>query len=60
MPDVVLYLREKNSPLLVEAVTSQEPMDTKRNNEFAVRSVRRVPTYVTAFPDRKVDGSLAQ
>ena len=56
MPDVVLYLREKNWLLLVEAVTSHGPMDGKRHNELAALfgAARAGLIYVTAFPDRRV------
>ncbi len=54
MPDVVLYLGQKNWLVLVEAVTSHGPVDGKRHNElarlFAPSSAGLV--YVTAFPDR--------
>ena len=58
MPDVVLYVREKNWLLLVEAVTSHGPMDAKRHNELAdlFGTARAGLIYVTAFPDRKVMG----
>ncbi|MDE2763413.1 MAG: BsuBI/PstI family type II restriction endonuclease [Gemmatimonadota bacterium] len=58
MPDVVLYLGEKNWLLLVEAVTSHGPMDAKRHNELAdlFAGARPGLIYVTAFPDRKVMG----
>jgi adenine-specific DNA-methyltransferase len=56
MPDVVLYCREKDWLLLVEAVTSHGPMDAKRHNELAdlFSGARPGLIYVTAFPDRMV------
>ena len=56
IPNVVLYLREKNWLLLVEAVTSHGPMDGKRHNELAVLfgAARAGLIYVTAFPDRRL------
>ena len=58
MPDVVLYFREKNWLLLVEAVTSHGPMDAKRHNELAelFGTAQAGLVYVTAFPDRTVMG----
>ncbi|MDE2772113.1 MAG: BsuBI/PstI family type II restriction endonuclease [Gemmatimonadota bacterium] len=58
MPDVVLYFREKNWFLLVEAVTSHGPMDAKRHNELAELfcSAQAGLVYVTAFPDRTAMG----
>ena len=58
MPDVVLYVSEKDWLLLVEAVTSHGPMDPKRHNELAELFNAAQPglIYVTAFPDRTVMG----
>ncbi len=54
MPDVVLYDTKRNWFLLVEAVTSHGPVDSKRHAEltrlFAGATAGLV--YVTAFPDR--------
>ncbi|MES2740135.1 MAG: BsuBI/PstI family type II restriction endonuclease [Pseudomonadota bacterium] len=56
MPDVVLYMREKNWLLLIESVTSHGPVDAKRYGEL--RSLFDKCTaglvYVSAFPSRKV------
>jgi hypothetical protein len=56
MPDVVIYLQDRNWLLLVESVTSHGPMDGKRREElaalFATSSAGIV--YVTAFPSRTV------
>ncbi len=54
MPDVVVYLREKNWLILAEAVTSHGPMNAKRVLElhalFAHATAGLV--FVTAFEDR--------
>ena len=58
MPDVVLYFRDRNWLLLIEAVTSHGPVDGKRHEElmrlFAKSSAGLV--YVTAFPSRATMG----
>lgn len=58
MPDVVLYYPERNWLLLIEAVTSHGPVDSKRHAEltklFAGSSAGLV--YVTAFPNRAAMG----
>lgn len=58
LPDVVLYLKEKDWLLLVESVTSHGPVDAKRRNELTVLFANAKPSliYVTAFPDRTVMG----
>lgn len=54
MPDVVIYVRERNWLLLVEAVTSHGPVDAKRHAELAYlfAGSKAGLIYVTAFPDR--------
>lgn len=54
MPDIVLYHREKNWLILVEAVTSSGPVDGIRHAELAnlFKSSSAGLVYVTAFPDR--------
>ncbi len=56
MPDVVIYIPDRNWLLLCEAVTSHGPVNAKRHNElqalFAGCSAGLV--FVTAFPTRKV------
>lgn len=56
MPDLVVYMREKNWLVLLEAVTSHGPIDAKRHGElqtlFAGSSAGLV--FVTCFPDRSV------
>lgn len=54
MPDVVLYYTARNWLLLVEAVTSHGPVDSKRHTELAnlFASSTAGLVYVTAFPNR--------
>ncbi len=54
-PDVVLYQRDKNWLILVEAVTSHGPVDAKRHSELATlfSDSKAKIIYVTAFPDRQ-------
>lgn len=56
MPDVVLFLPEKNWLVLVEAVTSHGPVDAKRHEELAAlfSSSTAGLVYVSAFPSRRV------
>ena len=58
MPDVIIYYKEKDWLLLIEAVTSHGPVDGKRHDElanlFAASKVGLV--YVTAFPNRATMG----
>lgn len=56
MPDVVLYFKEKNWLLLVEAVTSHGPVDPKRHNELAelFKDSKAGLVYVTAFPSKSI------
>lgn len=55
MPDVVLYVPEKNWLFFIEAVTSVGPMEPKRIKEIEemTANVRCGKIYVTAFPDFK-------
>ncbi len=55
MPDVVLYDKNNNWLLLVEAVTSHGPVDGKRYGELSAlfAEAQAGLVYVTAFPDRK-------
>jgi adenine-specific DNA-methyltransferase len=57
-PDVVLYFREMNWLLLIEAVTSHGPVDAKRHAELAALFDPSTAglVYVTAFPDRSTMG----
>lgn len=54
MPDVVIYYREKNWLVLVEAVASSGPVDGGRHTELSelFRDSMAGLVYVTAFPDR--------
>lgn len=54
MPDVVIYFREKNWLILVEAVASSGPIDGGRHAELAAlfEKSKAGLVYVTAFPDR--------
>mgnify|MGYP001582852598 CR=1 FL=1 len=56
MPDVIIYYPEKNWLILVEAVTSHGPVDSKRHEElkilFGNSSAGLV--FVTAFPNRSL------
>jgi BsuBI/PstI restriction endonuclease C-terminus. len=56
MPDVVVYLENKNWLVLIEAVTSHGPIDIKRHNELRdlFRDSKASLVFVTAFPTRKV------
>lgn len=55
MPDLVVYLRDKNWLVLMEAASSHGPVDAKRYNElaqlFAGSSAGLV--YISCFPNRK-------
>jgi len=54
MPDVVIYYREKNWLILVEAVASSGPVDGIRHAELSdlFKASTAGLVYVTAFPDR--------
>ncbi len=58
MPDVVFHYAKKNWLLLVESVTSHEPVNGKRHAELAelFSESRAGLVYVTAFPNRAVMG----
>ena len=53
LPDVVLYVEERNRLYLVEAVTSHGPVTPKRVEELqvALRGCVASRLYVSAFPD---------
>lgn len=55
MPDVVVYLREKNWLLLIESVTSHGPVDSKRHSELCKLFGHCTAglVYVSAFPTRR-------
>lgn len=53
LPDVVLYLKERNWLFLIEAVTSHGPVSPKRKFELdeVLRESAAELIYVSAFPD---------
>jgi hypothetical protein len=55
LPDVVIYMRDKNWILLIESVTSHGPVESKRQIELAklFKACTAGLVYVSAFPDRK-------
>jgi hypothetical protein len=55
LPDVIIYMRDKNWLLLIESVTSHGPVEAKRQIELAhlFKSCTAGLVYVSAFPDRK-------
>ena len=55
MPDLVVYLPDKNWLVLIEAASSHGPVDAKRHSELAALfgSSSAGLVYVSAFPDRK-------
>ena len=65
MPDVVLYVKEKNWLYFIEAVTSVGPMDPKRILEIntLTSNVDCGKIYITAFLDfntyKRFAGSIA-
>jgi hypothetical protein len=56
MPDVVIHFKEKDWLVLVEAVTSHGPIDSKRRSELEQLFAGARPglVYVTAFPTKSV------
>jgi hypothetical protein len=55
MPDVVIYVEQKNWLVLIEAVTSHGPVSPKRRGELKVLFEEATAglVFVTAFLDRK-------
>lgn len=55
MPDVVIYHRQQDWLVLIEAVTSHGPVNLKRHNELRqlFQSSRKGLVFVTAFPSRR-------
>lgn len=55
LPDVILYLKDKNWVYFIEAVTSVGPMSPKRIIEISsmCKKNKSGKVYVTAFPDLK-------
>ena len=62
MPDVILYVEDKEWLVLVESVTSHGPVDGKRYVELEelFGSVTADKIYISAFPDRKTLTRYAQ
>ena len=62
MPDVILYVEDKQWLVLIESVTSHGPVDSKRYMEleklFDSVSVDKV--YISAFPDKKTFSRYVQ
>ena len=54
MPDVILYVEDKNWLALVESVTSHGPVDSKRYIELKdlFSNVNADLVFISAFPDR--------
>ncbi len=55
LPDVMIYMRDKNWLLLIESVTSHGPIESKRQLELArlFKACVAGLIYVSAFPNRK-------
>lgn len=55
MPDVILFIQEKNWLCLIEAVTSHGPIDSKRYLELQnlFRNKDQELVFISAFPDKK-------
>ncbi|MFI2279613.1 BsuBI/PstI family type II restriction endonuclease [Nocardia beijingensis] len=55
MPDLVVYLEDKQWLVLMEAANSHGPVDSKRHAELAALFGSATPglVYVSCFPDRK-------
>jgi adenine-specific DNA-methyltransferase len=55
MPDVIVYVEQKNWLVLIEAVTSHGPVNPKRRGELTVlfKSSKAGLVFVTAFLDRR-------
>jgi adenine-specific DNA-methyltransferase len=55
MPDLIIYDKEQNRLILIEAVSSHGPISPKRRAELErlFSSATAMLVFVTAFPDRK-------
>jgi len=55
MPDIVVYLEQKNWLILIEAVTSHGPVNPKRRGELRTlfKDSKAGLVFVTAFLDRR-------
>lgn len=56
LPDVILYVEDKNWIYLIEAVTTHGPVSQKRINELEelFKGCKSGKVYVTAFPDMTI------
>ena len=61
MPDVVLWLAEREWLVLVESVTSHGPVDSKRRIELSnlFASAKGDKVYISAFPDKRTFARFA-
>ena len=61
MPDVVLWLAEREWLVLVESVTSHGPVDSKRRIELSnlFASAKGDKIYISAFPDKRTFARFA-
>lgn len=61
LPDVVIYDRNRNWLLLIEAVTTHGPIDPKRYNELRdlFKNSMAGLVFISAFPDKKTYLSFA-
>lgn len=59
IPDLIIYDREKNRLMLIEAVSSHGPINPKRKSELERLFLSSTATlvFVTAFPNRKMMAS---
>ena len=55
LPDVVIYLSDRNWLFLIESVTSHGPVESKRQMELSrlFRGCKAGLVFVSAFPDRR-------
>ncbi|MDO5750208.1 MAG: BsuBI/PstI family type II restriction endonuclease [Rothia sp. (in: high G+C Gram-positive bacteria)] len=55
MPDLIVYIPERNWLVLLEAASSHGPVDAKRQDELATLFANSTAglVYVSCFPDRK-------
>lgn len=55
MPDLIVYLADKDWLVLMEAASSHGPVDAKRHRELSALFEHATPglVYVSCFPDRK-------
>ncbi len=62
MPDVILFIQEKNWLCLIEAVTSHGPIDSKRYSELQTifNKNKQELVFISAFPDKKTFNKFAK